>query len=130
MLDTNTVSNLVSGRSQKVRHHVEQIGLDRLAISSLVYGEVRYGIIKNPAATRLAKTAAKFFDEISIRPWTVETAEVYGRLREEMRRRGKSLGPLDMLIAAHALEVGATLVTSDRAFYHVPGLAIEDWATE
>lgn len=44
-----------------------------------------------------------------------------------MRRLGKALQPLDMLIAAHALEAGATLVSSDRAFRQVPGLAVEDW---
>ena len=44
-----------------------------------------------------------------------------------MERGGKSLAPLDMLIAAHALEAGATLVSNDRAFRHVPGLTVEDW---
>ena len=48
-------------------------------------------------------------------------------LRATMERSGKSLAPLDMLIAAHALEAGATLVSSDRAFRHIPGLTVEDW---
>jgi tRNA(fMet)-specific endonuclease VapC len=47
-----------------------------------------------------------------------------------MRRAGKALQPLDMLIAAHALDAGATLVTNGRAFRHVPGLEIEDWTAE
>jgi tRNA(fMet)-specific endonuclease VapC len=47
-----------------------------------------------------------------------------------MEQSGKSLQPLDMLIAAHALEAGATLVTNDRAFRHVPGLEIDDWTAE
>jgi tRNA(fMet)-specific endonuclease VapC len=47
-----------------------------------------------------------------------------------MERVGKSLPPLDMLIAAHALEAGVTLVTNDRAFLYVPDLTVEDWTAE
>jgi tRNA(fMet)-specific endonuclease VapC len=47
-----------------------------------------------------------------------------------MERSGKSLASLDLLIASHALEAGATLVTNDGAFRHVPGLRIEDWTAE
>jgi tRNA(fMet)-specific endonuclease VapC len=130
MLDTNSVSALISKRSRPVRDRLDRAGLTDTSTSSLVYGEVRYGLIKNPEATRLAAAATKFFAEIDILPWTMETAEVYGVLRARMRRLGKALQPLDMLIAAHALEAGATLVANDRAFRHVPGLPIEDWTAE
>jgi tRNA(fMet)-specific endonuclease VapC len=129
MLDTNTVSALISKRSFLVRERVARAGLARLCVSSLVFGEVRYGLSNNPKATRLADTAAKFFSEVAILSWTFETGAIYGELRTAMRRRGKSLGPLDMLIAAHALDAGAVLVSSDRAFRHVPGLTVEDWTT-
>ncbi len=65
--------------------------------------------------------------EITVLPWTEATGNVYGGLRASLRRTGKSLAPLDLLIAAHALEAGATLVTNDAAFRHVPGLVVEDW---
>ncbi|WP_309084724.1 PIN domain-containing protein [Chelativorans sp.] len=55
-----------------------------------------------------------------------EVADRYGEVRAELRRLGR-IQPLDLLIAAHALQVGATLVTSDRAFQFVPGLAVENW---
>jgi predicted nucleic acid-binding protein len=57
-----------------------------------------------------------------------QSADRYGLLRAEMQRIGKSLSALDMLIAAHALSLGATLVTTDAAFRHVPGLSVEDWS--
>lgn len=44
-----------------------------------------------------------------------------------LAREGRPLAPLDLQIAAHALALGATLVTSDRAMHHISGLRIEDW---
>jgi len=55
------------------------------------------------------------------------TPPIYGTARADMERKGKTLAPLDLLIAAHALGVGATLVTNDRTFGQVVNLHIEDW---
>ena len=79
---------------------------------------------------RLEQATAAIFAEAGILPWTVDTADIYAELRAAIERAGKSLAPLDMLIAAHALEAGATLVTNDRAFRFVPGLEVEDWTAE
>ena len=130
MLDTNTVSALLSRSPQPVLNRLRAAGSERTSISSIVYGEVRYGLSKNPTAIRFLETAEKFFAEIAILPWMASTAEQYGTLRAEMRRTGRALQPLDMLIAAHALEARAVLVTRDQAFRHVPGLTVEDWSSE
>ena len=82
---------------------------------------------RNPEATRLAVAANMLFGMVDILPWTAEAAESYGELRARMRRVGTALQPLDMLIAAHAVSVGAILVTADKAFRNVPGLEIDDW---
>lgn len=71
--------------------------------------------------------ASDFFAEIRILDWDRAAADCYARLRSEMERQGKTLSALDMLIAAHALQAGVTLVTSDKAFLHVPGLTVENW---
>ncbi len=54
-------------------------------------------------------------------------ASRYGSLRALLERNGQTLAPLDMQIAAHALSVGAVLVSRDRAFKPVAGLVLEDW---
>jgi tRNA(fMet)-specific endonuclease VapC len=48
-------------------------------------------------------------------------------VRATLELQGKSLAQLDLLIATHALSVGAILVTNDRAFSQVPDLVVEDW---
>lgn len=127
MLDTNTVSYLMHGRER-----VEQIAFAKhrseLCISCITEAELRFGIERRPEATRKAKMVHEFFNQVESLPWGRAEAATFGALRAAMERSGKSLQPIDMLIAAHALSLGATLVTSDAAFRHVPGLIVEDWS--
>lgn len=127
LLDTNAVSMAVHRRSSALDRRMDQIGVDAIAISSITYGEIVYGLEWKAEARRLARSMGDFLREIMVLPWTEATGDLYGKLRADMRRSGISLQPLDLLIAAHALESGATLVTSDTAFRHVPGLTVEDW---
>jgi tRNA(fMet)-specific endonuclease VapC len=129
MLDTNTVSMAARGDSPRIDGRLAGFGVNELCISVITEGEVLFGIAKSPNATRLARMMTVMLSRLAILPWTSDTAAEYGRLRAEMRRQGLALSPLDMLIAAHALSISATLVTTDRAFRHVPGLRVEDWGT-
>jgi tRNA(fMet)-specific endonuclease VapC len=126
MLDTNTVSYATHRRSSLLAARLLEVSSDALCVSSVSYGESRFGLAHRQSRS-LDAALADFFQEVEVLPWTEETAVVYGDLRAAMRRAGRSLQPLDMLIAAHALETGAILVSSDRAFLHVPGLTVEDW---
>jgi tRNA(fMet)-specific endonuclease VapC len=127
LLDTNAVSMAVHRRSSALDRRMDRIGVDAIAISSITYGEIVYGLEWKAEARRLARSMGDFLREIMVLPWTEATGDLYGKLRADMRHSGISLQPLDLLIAAHALEAGATLVTSDAAFRHVPGLTVEDW---
>jgi tRNA(fMet)-specific endonuclease VapC len=127
MLDTNAVSAFMLGRSAALDSRIARHAPSKLCISAVTYGEILYGLRNRPEAVRLAAAANTLLGMVEIVPWTSEAAEVYGQLRADMRQAGKSLQPLDMLIAAHAVSVGAILVTADKAFRHVPGLETEDW---
>ena len=59
--------------------------------------------------------------------WDGPAASCYGGLRAELERIGRTLGPLDMMIAAHVITENAVLVSNDHAFSRVPGLRVEDW---
>lgn len=128
MLDTNTLSYLVQG-NPAVAQRVVATPMATLCMSSITEGELLSGLAKRPAARKLHAVVQELLRRVDVLPWDHTAAERYGVIRAEMTTRGKILAPLDLLIATHALSIGAVLVTSDKAFAQVPGLPVEDWAT-
>lgn len=126
MLDTNTVSHLIK-EHPAVARRVVAAPMASLCISSITEGELLFGLAKRPDAKQLHLAVREFLRRVDILPWDSATAERYGTVRADMVRQGKILAPLDLLIATHALSVGAVLVTNDRAFGQVANLVIEDW---
>ncbi|MBS1813368.1 MAG: type II toxin-antitoxin system VapC family toxin [Acidobacteria bacterium] len=131
LLDTNTVSYLVKGRSPAARSRMEQVrDHHTITISSVTEAEIQYGLVKRPS---FAFTAAieEFLTTVQILPWSSQEAAAYATLRLKMEQVGKVLGSMDMLIAAHALSRDAVLVTSDRALHSANHLiSVENWATD
>jgi tRNA(fMet)-specific endonuclease VapC len=132
LLDTNTVSHIVRGRSPAARARLAGLGPHEVAsISSITEAEIRYGLAKRPHAHALAVAIDGFLAKVPMLPWDRDEAVAYGRLRARIEAAGKALGNLDMLIAAQAIARGATLVTSDTALFQVTELRlIEDWVVD
>jgi len=132
MLDTNTVSFLVSGRSPEARRtYLDTESYAGIAISAITEAEIRFGLEKKPEAVRLRSIFEEFFYAVRILTWNSDVAKTYAKLRASINSAGKSLSLMDLLIASHAAAAGAILVTHDKAFQHIaPFLAIADWATE
>lgn len=126
MLDTNTVSHLIRGHPEVTRR-ITAVPMASLCISSITEGELLFGLARRPTAKRLHVAVREFLLRVETLPWDSNVTERYGQLRAAMERKGKTLGPLDLLIGAHALATGATLVSNDKAFERVPGLRIADW---
>lgn len=132
MLDTNTVSYIVRGKSPAARAALDGLRGENIAcISAITEAELRYGVAKQaPGLTRQA-VLTRFFAKTRVLPWGSEQALAYGDLRARLERAGKVLGPLDMLIAAHAISANATLVTRDKAFAQVEDLRPPvNWAVD
>jgi tRNA(fMet)-specific endonuclease VapC len=127
MLDTNTVSDLLKSRLG-VLQQVSERPMAALCVSAITEAELRYGLAKRPQALRLAEAVAQLLLRVRTAPWDAPVAQRYGLLRAEMEAAGKALAALDLQIAAHALALGATLVTRDKAFAQVRGLHLEDWS--
>lgn len=128
MLDTNTVSHLIKEHPAVVRR-VLAAPMASLCISAITEGELLFGLAKRPDAKRLHLAVRELLRRVDVLPWNTSVAERYGRVRADMARDGKVLAPLDLLIATHALAVGAVLVSNDRAFGQVAELQLEDWTT-
>lgn len=126
MLDTNTVSHLIK-EHPAVARRVVAVPMASLCISAITEGELFFGLAKRPDAKRLHLAVREFLRRVNVLPWDSAVAEHYGTVRAGMARQGKILGPLDLLIAVHALSTGAVLVTNDQTFKQVAGLQIEDW---
>jgi tRNA(fMet)-specific endonuclease VapC len=132
MLDTNTVSYIIRGKSPAPRAKLASLQHGEVAcISAITEAELQYGLARSPKATVIRSAVEAFFARIQVLPWGREEAQAYGALRAKQEAAGKTLGNFDMLIAAHAISAGAILVTNDKAFLHVTDLpATVNWVTE
>jgi tRNA(fMet)-specific endonuclease VapC len=130
MLDTNTLVYVLNGRPQHqaVFDRFNQADSRHLCISSITLAELRFGVeqsrIRNVTQIKLTRLVAA----LDVAPFEARAANAYGALRAQLQAAGKPIGPLDMLIAGHALSLGVTLVTNNvREFGRVPGLRVENW---
>jgi tRNA(fMet)-specific endonuclease VapC len=126
MLDTNSVSYLIRGNAE-IASRLQEVSMAALGVSAITKAELMFGLARRPEATRLQLVVREFLRRVDVLPWDDAVAEGYGALKAQMTAQGLILAPLDLLIAAHALNQRRVLVTSDHSFNLVPGLKIEDW---
>jgi tRNA(fMet)-specific endonuclease VapC len=132
LLDTNTVSYILKGVSPAARKRLTRLGPQQIAcVSAISEGELWFGLDKVAAGLARRQVLRALLDRVKVLPWGRDEAEAYGRLRARQEALGRPLGPLDTQIAAHAVAVGAILVSSDSAFKQAKGLpGLENWATD
>ena len=129
MLDTNICIYTIKRRPANVIDRLRRLDVSDVGISSITLSELQYGAAKSSRPDQNRIALMEFLAPIEIAFYDDAAAFAYGDVRASLEKRGRPLGALDMLIAAHALSLGATLVTNDkRAFGPVPGLQIENWA--
>ncbi|WP_407160605.1 type II toxin-antitoxin system VapC family toxin [Bradyrhizobium sp. STM 3557] len=129
MLDTNIISDLIRNPQGKVIEHILRVGEQNICTSVIVAAELRYGCIKS-GSPRLRLAVADLLGEITVLPFDAPADDHYGAVRTALEATGKPIGGNDLLIAAHACAMGATIVTAnDREFKRVRGLSVENWLT-
>ena len=90
--------------------------------SAIVAAEIRFGLARQVWSGQRASLVSDLLEVLPIEAFDAQVASTYGLLRAELQRLGISLSAMDLLIAAHALALGRTLVSRDPAFATVPGL--------
>ena len=127
MLDTNIISDLIRNPQGKAAKRIAQVGDDTLCTSIVVAAELRYGCAKS-GSKRLLRAVEDLLAEIDVLPFDVPADAEYGRIRSELETAGKLIGSNDLLIAAHAQAIGATIVTANvDEFKRIRALSVENW---
>mgnify|MGYP002624390340 CR=1 FL=1 len=130
LLDTNHLAPATVARSPvrlRIENHLTTG--DRFGVCVPVLCEFEIGIqqSRNPESYR--HTLRRVLRRIRVWPMSIRVAHVYGRLAIDLRRRGRALSQVDMMLAALALQMNATLLTSDRDFDAIAELRCENWLT-
>lgn len=128
MLDTNICIYAIKNKPESVIRRLKQNEPYEICISSVTYAELMHGVEKSqfPEKNRLALLL--FLAPFEIMDFGSSAAECYGRIRSFLERKGTPIGPMDMLIAAHAMAEQLTVVTNNvREFERIEGLKLENW---
>ena len=128
MLDTNICIYLIKQKPQQVLKRFERETIGDIGISTITVSELYYGVEKSQQRERNRGALEQFLLPLMIMEFDYKATLVYGKLRAELEREGKPIGPLDTLIASHALSLNTTLVTNnENEFGRVKGLNVENW---
>jgi tRNA(fMet)-specific endonuclease VapC len=129
LLDTGIAGDYIARRRgvyQRARQAV--IRGDRIGIGLPVLAELWYGVENSSTRERNAQRLRRVLPELVVWPLTEQSAEEYGRIATALKRSGRPMGAIDMLIASIALSLGGTIVVSaDSDLAAVPGLTVENW---
>lgn len=127
MLDTDICIYLINRRSHELRQRFDRHPLGDIGISVVTACELAYGVAKSGSARNRAALET-FMLPLEVAAFDDRVIWRYAQLRAELERAGAPIGSLDTQIAAHALQLGCTLVTNNtREFERVPGLVVENW---
>ena len=128
MLDTNICIYVINVRDKDLRARFEDHAAE-ICISSITCAELSYGVPNSQRVEENRRVLDGFLRDLSILPFGVDAAGHYGEIRHALRKRGRPIGANDLLIAAHARSLDATLVTNDQEeFGRVPDLRVENWS--
>ena len=129
MLDTNICSYIIRNKPQSIKEKLQEVEQNHtVVLSSIVVSELLYGATKKNSL-KLTKIVSAFIDNFIIYDYSKVSAQSYANIRTDLEKRGQIIGANDLLIASHALSLGAILVTNNtREFERVEKLVLKDWS--
>lgn len=128
LLDTNICIYIMNRRPIEIIHKFKQFDIGDIGVSTITVSELQYGAAKSKKTKLNLRRVEEFLTPLVILLYDLNAAKCYGEVRQNLEKRGALIGPLDMLIAAHALSNDSILVTNDeKEFHRVHNLKIENW---
>ena len=128
LLDTSICIQLIRERSKAALTRLRRRKIGSVGVSAITLAELQFGVAKSSDPAQNMIALAHFCAPLEICPFEHEAASIHGAVRQALESAGTPIGPLDTLIAAHALALNTTLVTNnEREFERVKDLRVENW---
>ena len=125
MLDTNTCIALIKRKPVHALQKFSKYQVGDIGISAVTLAELRYGVSKSQHQAKNQAALEEFMLPLELAAFDEPATAAYGEVRAALEKQGTPIGPLDTMIAAHALSLGVTLVTNNtREFNRVPRLTV------
>jgi tRNA(fMet)-specific endonuclease VapC len=127
MLDTNICIYVIKNYPPKLRERFNSLA-EQLCMSSITLAELHYGAEKSARRLENLQAIEQFTARLEVLAFSQKAAAHFGQIRADVERLGKPVGPLDMLIGAHARAEGLIVVSNNaREFRRLPGVRVENW---
>jgi tRNA(fMet)-specific endonuclease VapC len=131
LLDTDICIYIRQRRPSGLVRRFEELTFGDARISAITFGELRYGAERMPDRERRLEVLNELLQLLPVLELPADAGAEYGSIRAALEREGNIIGNNDLWIAAHARAAGLTLVTNnEREFRRVPGLRVENWASD
>jgi tRNA(fMet)-specific endonuclease VapC len=131
MLDTDTVGYLINRGPgvERIKRRLSGRSPGEIRLSAITLVEIRYGFAAGDVSAERHDALEDFLALFQVDDFPASAADDYAEIRVALERAGKRIGGYDLLIAAHARRIQATLVTNNEAeFRRVPGLSVQNWS--
>ncbi len=127
-LDTNICIYFLKGQKEEVSKNLKKLKPEQIKIPSIVKAELLLGAAKSQNSKKNKELILRFLEPFEIIPFGDTEAEIYSEIRSELEKKGKPIGPNDLLIASTVISGNGTLVTSnEKEFKRIPNLKVENW---
>ena len=128
LIDTNICIYIMNNHPPEVIQKFRDIGVGNICISSITVSELQYGACKSKQIKKNIQRLDEFLSPFEILAYDENASIFYGKIRSQLEINGEVIGPLDMLIAAHALSENLTLITNnEKEFKRVKSLKVKNW---
>ncbi len=128
LLDTNICIFAIKKKPEILLKRIQENFTQGIYISSLTVAELEFGVENSQKIEQNRFALLKFLSIFKILNFDDSDAVDYGKLRADLKKQGRLIGPIDMLLAGQALNKDLVLVTNNiKEFERVKGLKIEDW---
>lgn len=131
LIDTNICIYIMNHHPPEVFEKLKHVGVGEIGISSISVSELYYGACKGTKIKQNIKRLEEFLYPFEILAYDESASREYGKIRSHLEKMGQVIGPLDMLIAAHAISKKLTVIANNiKEFKRIKSLRVENWVKE